>query len=49
MESPYLTNIDDENTEEKNYALEHPEIVMNMMELIDSWEEDLLLHTYAGE
>lgn len=49
MESPHLANFDDENPEEINYALEHPEIVKNMMEMIDSWEEDLLLHTSFEE
>lgn len=49
MESPYLANLDDEHPEEKNYALEHPEMVKHLMELIDLWEEDLLLHTSAED
>ena len=45
METPYLANLNDEHPEEKNYALDHPEIVINLMELIKRWEEDVFLHT----
>lgn len=41
MESPYLANLEDEHPEEKNYALEHPEIVKRLMALIDEWEKDV--------
>ena len=43
METPYLADLDADNPEENNFALENPDIVDRLMKLHEKWAADVFL------